>query len=120
VRADGYEDKRVEIDFTVSQRDFSVSLTRIPPTLPTMASTPLETVDMTGAGDERSPPTRKPVKKSKKQTDDKKQAATTERKVELEIEPKVEPLKLAPKPDDKKKPVGKIDRTDTIDPFSKQ
>src|SRR5262249_43704341 len=71
VRTDGYQDHRVEVDFTKAERDFSVSLERIePPPAPPGA------VDMTS---EESEPTaekasahKSGAKKTGKKVDDKK------------------------------------------------
>ena len=131
VRADGYEDGKVDVDFTKSERSFSVSLTKLA-TTPTVTPPPI--VDMTG--DETAPvathekgSTKKGGKKTGKKGDDKKVEPKVEDKpVETKVEPKVEDkkpvvddTKLEPvKPDDKKKPGGPIDPTDTIDPFRRK
>jgi hypothetical protein len=130
VRADGYEDKRVEVDLNVSQRDFSVSLARIAPTTPTTpavvdtgsATDPVDTVDLTEADG------KKPGRKGRKgrKTVDKPVDPPVD--TDPKIEPKVEAKPVDPPPDQKtddkkpedKKPVNKIDRTDTIDPFHKK
>ncbi len=113
VRAEGYEDKRVEVDFGVSQRDFSVTLGRLPTVPPVTTgvapSEPVETVDFTAAtaGDTKTAKTRKKGRGKGKTKDTK-----VEEVVETPPPPPPE-VKIEPKP------VKKIDRTDTIDPFKK-
>jgi hypothetical protein len=125
VRADGYEDKRVDVDFKVSQRDFSVSLTRLPGTMPAAGSAavseePAETVDLTKQpGDDRKPG----KKSSRKKRKDGKTSKATEKPEETETQveepPPPPPPKVDPPPVEKT-PIRKIDRTETIDPFSKK
>jgi hypothetical protein len=92
VRANGYEDKRVTVDLTASKHDISVTLDRID-------ATPKKT-------SRRSRPTRNIETQSTPDT-------APEPKPEVKIEP--------PKPPpEAPKPVRKIDRTDTMDPFSKK
>jgi len=138
VRAEGYEDRRVDVDFAKSERDFSVSLVK----LPTLATPPVETpavVDMTDdpAAAERA------EKESGKKTGGKKAAGkkTDDRRSDdhKADEPKVEDKKVEPpedkkpeatkvegpkvedkKPEAKKKQVGPIDPSDTIDPFRRK
>jgi len=117
VRSEGYEDKKVEVDFTAAQRNFSVSLTRLSPTVPAGTSEePLETVDLTGddskVGSKKKTKGKKGTRKGKSDEDDK----VEETVVETPPEPPPE-VKIEPKPESK--PVKKIDRTDTIDPFKK-
>jgi serine/threonine protein kinase len=123
VRANGYEDKMVEVDFAVSQRDFSVSLTRLPGAAPDVdvASDPVETVDLTGTDSPDSlgkapGKSRKGKAKAKART---KPEEVEETKVETPT-PTPPEVKIEDKKPDVKKPVDKIDRTDTIDPFRKK
>ena len=111
VRADGYADSRVVVDFTAPQRDFSASLARQAPTVPDITETePVETVDLTGDA-------------SAKPSSRKKKKGRGKAKAEEVIE---EPAEKPPEPPPEvkiekpvEKPVKKIDRTDTIDPFKK-
>jgi serine/threonine protein kinase len=131
VRADGYVDGRVDVDFTKSDRDFSVSLTQLPAPPAPVAADPV-VVDMTdeqpeGDSAEKAAGKKTSGKKTAKKTDDKKvdEPKIEEAKVEPpKVEPpKVDDTKLEPiekKPEEKKKPVGPIDPTDTIDPFRRK
>jgi serine/threonine protein kinase len=121
VRAAGYHDAMVEVDFASSKRDFSETLVKVPapdPVIVDMSDTePEEVVDKV---------TGKKSKKTIKKGDDKK---GDEAKIEAKVEePKVEeqkPVVVTPppvetKPEEKKKPVGPIDPSDTIDPFRRK
>jgi serine/threonine-protein kinase len=137
VRADGYEDARVEVDFTKSERDFSVSLVRSAPTVPALPATP-PVVDMTGDepgethGEKASAKKPGGKKTTGKRPDDKKAGAPESedpaaadevaRGGKPEDRKLIDDTKLEPldkKPEDKK-PVGPIDPTDTIDPFRRK
>ena len=108
VRSDGYQDMSVDVDFTAAKRDFAVTLTRVEP------ATPPPTVDMTES------PKKKLAPKKKKPED---------KKPEAPKKPLVDDTKLEkidgdePPPPEKKPPEkkpGKIDPSDTIDPFHKK
>jgi len=122
VRADGYEDSRVEVDFTKSERDFSVSLTKVPTVVgPTQ---PEPVVDMTKqepiAEKSSGKKTGKKGKKAEAKAEPKVEEKVEEKKVE-EKKPVVDDTKLEPiekKPDEKK--TGPIDPSDTIDPFRRK
>ncbi|HEU4615005.1 MAG TPA: serine/threonine-protein kinase [Kofleriaceae bacterium] len=131
VRADGYQDARVDVDFAGTQRDFSVSLVRALPTVPTVTDqAPI--VDMTGdesedATAEKGSAKRSNGKKSKHADDKKTEKAAKSDKPDDQVadqatvkqEPPENDTKLEPietKPKDKKQ-VGPIDPSDTIDPF---
>jgi hypothetical protein len=115
VRADGYADSRVVVDFIAAQRNFSVSLARQSPTVPTVGDTgsgePVETVDLTG--DNNANPGMK--KKGRGKTKKGKVEETVEETVVKPPEPPPE-VKIEKTLE---KPVKKIDRTDTIDPFKR-
>jgi serine/threonine-protein kinase len=123
VRSDGYEDAKVEVDFTKSDRDFSVSLLKTPTPLPADPTI----VDMTEEPEEAAEKEsgKKTGGKKGKKTDDKKvdevEAKVEEKKVEPP-KPVVDDTKLEPveKKPEEKKPVGRIDPTDTIDPFRRK
>ncbi|HEY5923091.1 MAG TPA: serine/threonine-protein kinase [Kofleriaceae bacterium] len=132
VRSDGYQDGKVEVDFTKAERAFSVSLVRTAPTVPVAPLTP--TVDMTADASDPDPATdkasvRKPGGKKGKKVEDKKvdkpEEKVTEKVDEKKVEekkPVIDDTKLEPvekKPEDKK-PAGPIDPTDTIDPFRRK
>jgi serine/threonine protein kinase len=127
VRADGYQDGKVEVDFTKSERDFSVSLEKTAPTIP--PATPAvvdmsndQPVERTEKGSAKKTGGKKTAKKESK-TDDKKpedkvvEPAKVEDKKPLVDDTKLEPVEK--KPEEKKK-VGPIDPTDTIDPFRRK
>ena len=128
VRADGYQDKRVEVDFAASQRTFSVSLDRYVPTVPAVLPQP-PIVDMSGEepdapGAEKASSRRSGGKKSARRTEDKKpDNDKADEKPAVKVEDKTEekPLvndtKLEPVEHKPKKKVGPIDPSDTIDPF---
>jgi serine/threonine protein kinase len=124
VRADGYQDGKVEVDFDASRRDFSVSLQRVPvlapdPMLVDMTDSAVEHaaedhVDKTGG--------KKTAKKTSKKPDDKKDDkadAKVEDPKPEEPKPVVEPAPIEKKPEVKKN-AGQIDPTDTIDPFRRK
>ena len=131
VRADGYEDAKVEVDFTASERDFSLSLVKLqaPPT----AEVPV-LVDMSEEPAESASTKKTGGKKTGRRAEDKKVDKTADaedKKVEdkspeptqpLVTDPKPEPIEKKPedKKPDVKKPVGPIDPTDTIDPFRRK
>ncbi len=125
VRAEGYEDKRVVVDFKVSQRDFSVSLTRLPGAMPAAGSAavseePAEIVDLTPQpGDDHKPGKKSPRKKRKDGKTTKANEKVQETETKVEEPPPPPPPKVEPPPVEKK-PIRKIDRTETIDPFSKK
>jgi serine/threonine protein kinase len=128
VRADGYQDGRVDVDFTKSERDFSIPLVKNEPTPPVIATPPV--VDMTSG--ETHPEKGSAKKSSAKKTSAKKEPAKVEDKKPEEVveppkvedkKPIVDDTKLEPiekKPEEKKKPAGPIDPTDTIDPFRRK
>jgi hypothetical protein len=145
VRADGYQDARVDVDFTKSERDFSVSLTRNapPPTVPAVTQPQTPTVDMsadtadaeepasTAGHAEKGNAKKAGGKKTKQKTEKVEKVVGQPAQVEDEKVEKVEKVekpaddtKLEPlKPDDKKdpkKPAGPIDPSDTIDPFRRK
>ncbi len=111
VRAEGYADSRVIVDFTGPQRDFSVSLARLAPTGPTIdtSAEDIETVDLTGDG--TRPGSKKKKKKGKTRVEEPEVEEAAQKPPEPPPEVKIE------KPVEK--PVKKIDRTDTIDPFKR-
>jgi serine/threonine protein kinase len=133
VRADGYQDARVDVDFTKSERDFSVSLVRNTPIVVNQPAPPV--VDMTASSEEEEPATESHAEKGsgkksggkkavhkgddKKVVEDKKADEPVEDKTHVVDDTKLEPVEK--KPEDKKpepkKPPGRIDPTDTIDPF---
>jgi len=105
VRADGYEDKRVEIDLAGGERDFSVTLTRV---------APVDTVDLSGDDSRHTGGKRRRTKPPKQETQ---AVRTPDPAPEVKIEaPKPPPVPVT----DTSKPVKKIDRTDTLDPFRKK
>jgi hypothetical protein len=135
VRADGYLDAKVDVDFTKAQRDFSVSLIRTQ--LPPPPAAPV-VVDMT-VGAEPEPPAHEHVDKGSakksshrnrdKKSEDKKSVKGDGKVTEPvadkppeESKPVAPPITVDPiAPVDKtpapKKPAGRIDPSDTIDPF---
>lgn len=136
VRAEGYKDQKVVVDFSSDKRAYAATLERIVtiptmPTVPTVTETP--TVEMTGdeeTTDETTDSTDEPAdprKPSSKKT--RKNHKTTEKKPEETKPVEVVPAEVKPpekKPDDtnlepidKKKP-RPIDPADTIDPFRKK
>jgi len=130
VRADGYQDARVDVDFTKSGRDFSLSLVRTAPPVPTVTQPP-PVVDMSSKEPAETPHAEKgsPKKangKKGKKTEEKKVSAPVEQKVEEkkpeEKKPVIDDTKLEPieKKPEEKKPAGKIDPSDTIDPFRRK
>jgi serine/threonine-protein kinase len=134
VRADGYEDARVEVDFTKSERDVSVSLVRSAPTAPALPASP-PVVDMTGdephaeKGSAKKPVGKKTAgkktedKKSEDKAPDPKLVGDTKLEDKKPIDDtKLEPLdkKTEDKKTDEKKPAAPIDPTDTIDPFRRK
>ncbi len=134
VRAEGYEDAKVDVDFTASERDFSVSLVKLPP--PPTAEVPA-LVDMSEVPDhehaESASGKKSGGKKTGRRSEDKKVDKTADaedKKGEDKIEP-TQPTVTDPKPEptekkpedkkpDVKTPVGPIDPTDTIDPFRRK
>jgi serine/threonine protein kinase len=125
VRADGYLDKKVDVDFTTSQREFKETLDRI---VPTVVQTP-PVVDMTEEPVAEAHTEKGSAKKtSGKKTSGKKESTKVDDKPEVVEQPKVEDkppvddTKLEPveKKPEVKKPVGPIDPTDTIDPFRRK
>jgi serine/threonine protein kinase len=132
VRADGYEDKRVDVDFKVSQRDFSVSLTRLAGqagATSAVSEEAVETVDLTVDTSDAPKAGKKTKKKKTGRSDrtdrnDRNDRNEKSTKVETAEKPPEEvkkpPEEVKKPPEEVKKPVGKIDRTDTIDPFRKK
>jgi hypothetical protein len=136
VRSDGYQDSRVEVDFTKSERDFSVSLVKAAPTIPAVVTPPEPVVDMSNEEPlvehhaEKGSTKKAGGKKSTKKAEDKKAEEKVEEKVVETPKPdekKADDTKLEVpegKPEDKKpvekKPVGPIDPSDTIDPFRRK
>jgi serine/threonine protein kinase len=138
VRADGYQDARVDVDFTKSERDFSVSLVRNTPTVPSVqpaqpAVADDEEIDMTDQPAEaHAGKGKKTGKKSAKKSEDKKvdkAGQVEDKKTETKVEDtkpaddtKLEPIEKKPedKKPDAKKPAGPIDPTDTMDPFGRK
>ncbi|HEX5060282.1 MAG TPA: serine/threonine-protein kinase [Kofleriaceae bacterium] len=133
VRADGYQDSRVDVDFTKSERDFSVSLAKNP-TVPTVTQQPT-VVDMSADEADETVETPHAEKGSTKKAGGKKGKKTEEKKASTTVEqpaeekkpedkkPLVDDTKLEPiekKPEEKKKPAGPIDPSDTIDPFRRK
>jgi serine/threonine protein kinase len=142
VRTDGYQDGKVEVDFTKSDRDFSISLVKVPAP-PTIPVAPPATIDMTADTDEpevEAAPSekgstkrtggKKTRKADDKKADDKKADRVVDEKPDVDDKvedkkPVIDDTKLEPiGPDDKKpdvkKPAGPIDPTDTIDPFRRK
>jgi serine/threonine protein kinase len=126
VRTEGFKDRFVIVDFTAPQRAFSVTLERIEATVPTVTTT--DTTEETAVAedektDEKSTTPGKKKKKKKTTTADK--AEKVDPKAQGSAEEK-QPPPPPPPPDDtnlekiEKKPPGKIDPSDTIDPFSRK
>ncbi|HEY5950048.1 MAG TPA: protein kinase, partial [Kofleriaceae bacterium] len=136
VRADGYQDSKVDVDFTKSERDFSISLVKNM-AVPSVQTPPPPVVDMSAEEETGEPADETHAEKGStkkagakkagsKKTDDKK--AVEDKKPEVVEENKVEPdkppveeTKVTPvekKPEEKK--VGPIDPTDTMDPFRRK
>jgi serine/threonine protein kinase len=132
VRADGYKDKPVVVDFASEQRAYSATLERIIPTVPTVPTvTETQPVDMedeaTDETDEPVDPKKPASKKSRKthKTSEKTPETKPEETKPVEVVPEqVKPPEKKPddtnlEPIDKKKP-RPIDPADTIDPFRKK
>lgn len=131
VRTDGYQDERVEVDFTAAKREFSVSLAKVP-ALVDMSEEP----DATDEPASKGKKTKKGKKADDRKADDRKAEAakTDDKKVDDKKadDKKAEPAKVEDKPPEpvvtkpvetkpaEKKPVGPIDPTDTIDPFRRK
>jgi hypothetical protein len=112
VKSTGYKDGRIDVDLMASQRDFKITLER-EPTVTEVKSTEDEVVETQPKPSEKSGrKTVKAVKTVKKDKDSKDEAAKPL--------PTFQPEPVDAKKQDPGKKPGKIDATETMDPFRKK
>jgi serine/threonine protein kinase len=113
VRADGYHDRVVVVDFSAAQREFSLTLERERAAAPPPPDPSGEEGDRLETRPGKKIAGKKPDKADKK--GDKKPEVPV-----VTTPPVPEPKPDVKKPDDSKKPTGPIDPAETIDPFRRK